>query len=266
MNDRQLDPVAVHNRAAWNRQANAGSRWTTPVSSRTIQRARAGQWRVILTPKRPVPMAWFGELADRDVLCLASGGGQQAPVLAAAGARVISFDLSEEQLNKDRLVADRDGLDLRCVQGDMRDLACFRDASFDLIFNPVSTAFVPDLRPVWAECARVLRGGGRLLTGFMNPSFYLFDPDEAQRTGELTVRFRLPYAESDPTVLSPERAAELQNGEAMEFSHSLEDQIGGQIVAGFHLAGLYEDHWSDDSTPLNPYSPMTIATLAIKPI
>ena len=76
MNDRQLDPVAAHNRAAWNRQATSGSRWTTPVSSRTIQRARAGQWRVILTPKRPVPMAGFGELADRDVLCLASGGGQ----------------------------------------------------------------------------------------------------------------------------------------------------------------------------------------------
>ena len=91
-----------HNRAAWNRQALAGDRWSIPVDDATVVRARAGDWQVILTPNRPVPRDWFGELSGRDVLCLASGGGQQAPVLAAAGARVVSFDLSEEQLSLDR--------------------------------------------------------------------------------------------------------------------------------------------------------------------
>jgi len=206
--------------------------------------------------------AW---VIDLDILCLGSGGGQQAPVLAAAGARVTSLDLSDEQLARDREVAEREGLDLRCVQGDMRDLTVFPDASFDLVFNPVSTVFVPDLEPVWRECFRVLRPGGRLLTGFMNPAFYLFDPDEPARTGELTVHFRLPYTDADPQTLTPQRRAEIAAGEAMEFSHSLETQIGGQTAVGFHIVGLYEDHWSDAATPLNRWMPTTVATLAVKP-
>jgi protein-L-isoaspartate O-methyltransferase len=83
------------------------------------------------------------------VLCLASGGGQQAPVLAAAGAHVVSFDLSDEQLRKDRDVAERENLLLRCVRGDMADLSALASASFDLIFHPVANVFVPDINVVW---------------------------------------------------------------------------------------------------------------------
>lgn len=46
-------------------------------------------------------------------------------MLAAAGAHVTVFDLSEQQLAQDRMVAERNGLQLSTVQGDMRDLACF---------------------------------------------------------------------------------------------------------------------------------------------
>lgn len=90
-----------HNRRAWNRKALQGCVWSLPVDGETIARARAGTWQVILTPRLPVPRAWFGEVRGRRILCLASGGGQQAPVLSAAGAQVVSFDLSEEQLAKD---------------------------------------------------------------------------------------------------------------------------------------------------------------------
>src|SRR6185503_3270622 len=127
-------------------------------------RAKAGTWQVILTPKLPVPHSWLGEIRGKSVLCLASGGGQQAPILSAAGAKVTSFDLSDEQLAKDRLVADRDGLQLKCVHGDMADLSCFANDSFDLIFHPASNVFVPDVEPVWRECHRVLRRGGSLLS------------------------------------------------------------------------------------------------------
>lgn len=258
------DPIAAHNRRAWDRQSAAGSPWCTPVGPEVIAAARSGRWQVILTPLRPVPAAWFGDLAGKDVLCLASGGGQQAPVLAAAGARVTSFDLSAEQLAKDRLVADRDGLAITCVQGDMRDLARFADGSFDLVFNPVSVCFVDTVQPVWNECARVLRPGGRLLTGVINPALYLFDPDEARRSGQLVVRFALPYAESDPAAPTSERQAEIAAGEAMEFSHTLTDLIGGQLAAGLALIDLYEDFWTDSMTPLNPYMPAFLGTLAEK--
>jgi len=168
-------------------------------------------------------------------------------------ANVVSFDLSDEQLSRDREVADREGLALECVRGDMADLSALSSASFDLIFHPVSNVFVSDVRPVWRECFRVLRPGGQLLAGFMNPSFFLFDHDEAERTGMLVVKHRLPY--------SVRRTADLR---PTEFSHSLEDQIGGQIAAGFSVVGLYEDHWLDGTSPLNRFSPVAIATRAVK--
>lgn len=254
-----------HNRRAWDRQSAEGSRWATPVDAPAIARAKEGAPELILTPGRAVPRAWLGELRGQDVLCLASGGGQQAPLLAAAGARVVSFDLSEAQLAKDREVAEREGLVLRCIRGDMADLSVFDDAGFDLVFNPVSNVFVPDLRPVWSECYRVLRPGGALLSGFMNPSFFLFDHGEAERTGVLVAKYRLPYSELEPHRLDPSRRIEIEGGEAMEFSHSLEAQIGGQLDAGFAIVGFYEDWWDDDATPLNRLSPTSIATRAIRP-
>jgi SAM-dependent methyltransferase len=254
------DDIHEHNRAAWNRQARAGERWSQPVDTATIAAARQGVWHVILTPNRPVPTDWLGDLHGSRVLCLASGGGQQAPVLAAAGAEVISYDASDEQLALDSLVAERDSLTLRTVRGDMADLSCFEDGRFDLIFHPVSNVFAADVRPVWRECRRVLRPGGRLLAGFMNPAFYLFDHDDLEAGGPLTVTYELPYA--DVRHLSPGRlAARRAAGEALEFGHSLEDQIGGQIAAGFVIAGFYEDRWDDAATRLNRYMPMYIATL-----
>ena len=180
--------LAEHNRRAWNRESAAGHRWSVPVTSDIVQRARRGDWQVLLTPDTAVPKDWFGPLAGKRVLCLASAGGQQAPVLAAAGAAVTSFDLSDEQLARDAEVAARDGLNIRIVRGDMRDLGALASASFDLVFHAVSNVFVPDAAPVWQECARVLCGGGVLLAGIMNPAFYLFDHDEAARTGVLIAR------------------------------------------------------------------------------
>src|SRR5262245_35844277 len=120
--------VIGYNRRAWDANVAKGNRWTVPVSAEEIARARRGDWSIVLTPTRPVPREWFGELAGRDVLCLASGGGQQGPILAAAGARVVVLDQSPAQLGRDREVAQREGLSLRTVEGDMRDLSCFADS------------------------------------------------------------------------------------------------------------------------------------------
>ncbi len=242
--------IVAHNRAAWNHQSKSGNRWSIPVDSETIRSAKNGEWNIVLTPTKAVPRTWFGDLTGKEVLCLASGGGQQAPILAATGAKVVSFDNSDEQLAKDQLVADRDNLDLTTVQGDMVDLSPFDDASFDLIFHPVSNVFSERIRPVWNECARVLKDGGRLLSGFMNPMIFLFDHEDVEKTKSLEVKYALPY--SDLTSLSPEKRKKLEQANlAYEFSHTLEDQIGGQIEAGFSICGFYEDSWDGESTPLN---------------
>src|SRR5215204_3568550 len=231
--------VREYNRRAWDRQVEGGNEWTVPVGPEVIAEARRGRWSVLLTEQKPTPREWFPEeLAGLEVLCLASGGGQQGPTLAAAGARVTVLDNSPAQLAQDRMVASREGLELSTFEGDMADLSRFADESFDLVFHPVSNLFAPDVRPVWREAFRVLRRGGALLAGFMNPAAYIFGSQEG--LDSLEVRFTLPY--SDPESLDEEERARLEaEGVPFEFGHTLEDQIGGQLEAGFHLTALYED-------------------------
>lgn len=257
--------VIAYNRAAWDRQVTDGNEWTVPVGSEVIAAARRDEWSIVLTAVKPVPREWFPPLEGADVLCLASGGGQQGPVLAAAGANVTVFDNSPAQLARDREVADREGLAIRTVQGDMRDLSAFAGASFDLVFHPVSNLFCPEVRPVWREAYRVLRSGGVLLAGFMNPAAFIFDWDEKEASGKLVVRYTLPYADVTSKTEAA-LAAQMEKGWPLEYSHTLADQIGGQLDAGFLLAALYEDYhpeaWND---PLSKHMPVYIATRAIKP-
>jgi SAM-dependent methyltransferase len=253
--------IRAYNRVAWNRYVDGGkSLWTQPVNPETIARARNGDFSILLTEQKPVPREWFPPLSGLDTLCLACGGGQQGPVLAAAGANVTVFDNSPRQLDQDRLVAEREGLaNLKTVEGDMRDLSVFADESFDFIFHPVSNLFIPEVRPVWHEAFRVLRRGGTLLAGFMNPVFYMFDLEKADN-GILEVKYKLPHADSD----HPEIAEKLiAAGDALEHSHTLTDQLGGQMDAGFHIIGLYEDYHG--TSAVSEYTPTYIATRAFKP-
>lgn len=253
--------VVAFNKRAWDKEVENKNIWTIPVSRRDVARAREGRWSIVVTANKKVPREWLGEVAGRDVLGLAAGGGQQGPLLAAAGARVTVFDNSEAQLGQDRMVAEREGLEITTVQGDMADLSALPDAGFDLIVHPCSNCFVESVEPVWRECHRVLRPGGVLVAGFANPLIFCFDRDK-ETEGILQVRYPVPY--SDVTSLSAkERARYLEPDEPLCFGHSLEDQIGGQLRAGFVLSDLYEDtHLEGDVTV--PYFSAFLATRALK--
>jgi SAM-dependent methyltransferase len=257
---RPVMDAVEHNRAAWDREVDSGNEWTVPVSSEEIARARGGDWSVVLIGHNPVPRDWFPTSLDGlDLLALASGGGQQGPVLAAAGARVTVLDNSPRQLARDADVAARDGLAVRTVLGDMRDLSEFADASFDIVFNPVSNVFCPDLEPVWRESFRVLRPRGVLMVGFLNPDIFIFDFAEMDR-GRLVARHRIPYSSLD--LSEEERAAAFGDG-PIEFTHSMTEQIGGQIAAGFVLTHFVETPHHADATA--EYMPGYFATRAVKP-
>jgi SAM-dependent methyltransferase len=214
----------------------------------------------VLTPTAPVPRPWFGDLHGARVLCLASGGGQQAPILAAAGASVTVFDASDAQLGSDRAVATRHGLDVTTVKGFMDDLSCFAAGEFDLIFHPVSNCFAPHIEPVWVECARVLRPGGHLLAGFMNPIIYIFD-QRAEARGELIVRFPLPYSDIE-SLPGEELRRNIDEYRTVEFSHTFDAQLGGQLRAGFVVCGFYEDRHPTSLS--SRYFPAAFATRARK--
>lgn len=256
--------VRAHNRSAWDHSVASRNRWTIAVDSATVERARRGDWSIVLTPTRPVPRDWFPPLEGTATLCLASGGGQQGPLLAAAGARVTVFDNSPRQLEQDRRVAERDGLELQTVEGDMADLSSFADVSFDLIVHPCSNGFVPEVRPVWRECYRVLRHGGRLLSGFTNGVRYIFD-DERAENGNLEVRYSLPYSDLRDLSRDDLQRLVLDQNAPLEFGHTLEDQIGGQVDAGFAVTGFYEDRYDDpEADPLSRYLATFIATRSVK--
>ena len=252
----ELDQV----RDAWDRIAEQGNDYYLAADAADIERARSGRAEIKLTPTRTVPSDWLGELPDKAVLVLAGGGGLQGPILAAAGARTTVFDLSKCQLKRDEEVASHFGLSLETVQGDMSDLSCFDDGAFDLIVNPCSICFCCNPRSVWQEVSRVLRPGGSFLSGLINPVNYLFDFFEADRK-KLVVRYTIPF---DSQQLEPgQRDRWLGTQRPVEWGHSLQELIGGQLEAGLLLAGFYEDRWGDDDL-LSDHLPVFFATRTVR--
>lgn len=232
-----------------------GWEWGVPISREGYQKALRGEMPVYLTPTKPVPAAWFPPMTGCRVLGLASGGAQQMPVFAAWGAHCIVLDYSNEQLKSERMVAEREGYQIQIVRHDMTQPLPFPAAAFDLIFHPVSNCYVEDVLPVWRECFRALRPGGVLLSGLDMGWNYLFDEEER------CIANRLPYNPlKDPEIL----ARDVKNNAGVQFSHTVEDQIGGQIRAGFILTDLYED--TNGSGNLHDHGvPSFCATRSLKP-
>ena len=220
------------NAATIDRWIAEGWAWGKPIDHETYVRATRGDWTVKLTPTKAVPRAWFGDLKGKRVLGLASGGGQQMPVFAAAGASCAVLDYSDKQIESERMVAGREGYKIDIVQADMTKPLPFGDASFDLIFHPVSNCYIREVLPVWRECHRVLKPGGILLSGLDIGMNFIVDSEEQRIVN------RLPFDPlSDPALLEQLKA---EDG-GVQFSHTLEEQIGGQLTAGFMLTDLYED-------------------------
>lgn len=244
------------NSQMWNEWAASGGEWSLPIRHEEFLKAKEGTVDLYLTPCRPVPKEWCIPLSGAKVLGLGSGGGQQCPLLAAQNANVTVFDFSDKQLELEKMVSEREGYSIELIKGDMSKLLPFKDCTIDMIFHPVSNCYVQDVIHVWRECYRVLKTGGVLLSGFANPSLYLFGEGDQ----ELEVVNKLPY--DGLKNVSDNNEEELVRNGGVQFSHSLETQIGGQIKAGFQLMDLYEDHHHKGI--LTQYMPCYIATKAVK--
>lgn len=232
-----------------------GWQWGKAISHEEYQKALNGEWDVLLTPTKAVPHAWFGELNGKKVLGLASGGGQQIPVLSALGANCTVLDYSGEQCAREQEVARREGYEVQIVQFDMTRPLPFADETFDLIFHPVSNCYVEKVEPIFKECFRVLKKGGVLLCGLDNGIIYVFDDAETE------MKYKLPF---NPLRDPQQYEDSIKNDWGIQFSHTLEEQIGGQLEAGFVLTNLYED--TSGSGKLHEHNVSTFfATRAVKP-
>ncbi len=245
------------NSETWDLWAKAGCEWSVPISHEEYEKTTNDNYSVILTPCITVPHEWFGELKGKKVLGLASGGGQQMPVFAKLGAVCTVFDYSDKQLEAEKMVSEREEYSITIIKGDMSKTLPFEDESFDIIFHPVSNVYVEDVFHIWNECFRILKKGGRLLAGLDNGISFLFEESDP-----LKVVNPLPF---NPLTMSEERRnAMIANGDGIQFSHTLDEQIGGQLKAGFTLKALYEDRDREGGNLIGIYYPQYIATLSVK--
>jgi len=231
-----------------------GWEWSVPISHEEFERAKQGDWHVVLTPTKSVPKEWFCEMKGAEILGLASGGGQQMPIFAALGAKCTVLDYSEKQIETEGLIAQRENYEITTLRADMTNPLPFEDESFDLIFHPVSNCYVENVLPIWQECFRVLKRGGILLAGLDNGINFIVDDDEMQ------IIQKLPF---NPLKDEELYKKSMQTNQGVQFSHTIEEQIGGQLQAGFMLTDIFED--TNGSGRLHELNiPTFFATRAVK--
>lgn len=254
------------NSKTWDAWAKNGNIWSIPIAHDIYADAEDGKWNVVLTPCRPVPKEWFApfihgnRLDGAKLLGLACGGGQQMPIFAAIGAECTVLDYSDSQLESERVVAAREGYNISIVKADMTRRLPFEDESFDIIFHPVSNCYIEDVQHVWNECFRVLKPGGVLLSGLDNGFNFLVEDFTVR---PLVIANKLPY---NPLKMPEERFRKMvedQNG--VQFSHTMEEQIGGQLKAGLILTDVFED-FNNDPDAISDGIPAYWASRAVKPL
>ena len=232
-----MSPEVARNRAAYDRMARDGHRLCRPATAAELADPMSvvDRW------------GWLDrDLRGRRVLCLAAGGGRHGPLYAAAGAEVTVADISPEMLRSDREEGQRHGLSIRTVETSMDDLADFTDGEFDVVIHPVSTCYVADPRPVFAEVARVTRAGGAYISQHKTPVSLQVAAD-ADADGGYRVRTPLvPKHPAEPPTAGP-NADRLREPGAVEFAHRWDEIVGGICRAGFVVEDLvHPDHTGDD--------------------
>jgi len=224
-------PVLEHNARAWNRLAQVQGALAQPAVDEAFDDPRA--W---LGSGGTAGRRWLPEsLAGLEVLCLAAGGGKHGPLYAAAGARVTVVDLAPAMLELDRQVARERGLNLNLIAGSMDALGMLSPGRFDFVVHPVSTCYLPEVRGVFREVARVTRPGGMYVSQHKSPASL---QASAEPGGSRFYELRHPQSSQAP--LPPTPPSRLRETGTQEFVHSLSDLLGGICGAGFILEDVCE--------------------------
>jgi SAM-dependent methyltransferase len=230
-----MDPVAQYNIERWTALVHHNAIFTRPALELNASTARS-----LVDPE-----ARLGDLSGQQVLCLASGGGQQSVAFALLGAIVTVVDLSAAQLEQDRLAAAHYKMDIQTVEADMRDLSQLEPSAFDLVYQPYSINFVPDPTIVFGEVARMLRPEGIYNLQCANPCFAGLVAEDWDGQG---YPLRLPYVQGEPIeyddepwVFRGEMPSEMIH-RPREYRHTLGTLINGLTSRGFLILNMEEEY------------------------
>ena len=119
----------------------------------------------------------------------------------------------------------------------MDDLSTLDAASFDIVIQPVSTCYVPDVRAVYREVARITAPGGVYISQHKQPASL-----QSEATpGVQGYWLNTPYYHVGP--LAPLlRESEHRELGTIEFLHRWEDLLGGLCREGFVVEDVTEPH------------------------
>ena len=221
-----------HNRQAWDQRAREGRVFTRPISDEELADAR----------KAIDGWALAEGIVSKRILCLACGGGRQGPAYSKHGGIVTVVDISDAQLEIDRQLARKHLLDLRTVRGSMDDLSMFGDGAFDIVIQPVSTCYVPDIGKVYREVARVTAAGGLYISQHKQPVSLQADTARSTRGYEIVE----PYYRTEP-LPQVQGSIHREHG-TLEYLHRWEQLIGNLCRAGFVIEDAAEPNHSDPAS------------------
>ena len=154
------------------------------------------------------------------------------PIFNALGADCTVLDNSPKQIESEFLIAEREGYTIKAIKGDMTKALPFEDEIFDIVFHPVSNCYVEDVESIFNEAYRVLKKGGILLCGLSTEINYLVDENEEK------IVFSMPF---NPLKSEKHKEFLKKLDSGYQFSHTLSEQIGGQLKAGFILTNIEDD-------------------------
>ncbi|MDE0424521.1 MAG: methyltransferase domain-containing protein [Candidatus Poribacteria bacterium] len=236
------DEITIANRARWEAEVRKKGGFTVPwldLDRDDILKYAEGRLDPISYELYQIyPAYLLKDVADKDVLCLAAGGGQQSAVFGLLDANVTVIDFTQGQLDGDITAAKHYGYPVKTLRLNMRDLSAIEDASFDFVYQGPSMSWVPSVHEIYTGVSRIIRPGGWYRVDFGNPANHSLEWD-----GEY-YRVTEPYSE---------RIYRYSDG-AFDFRHYLSDIFNGLLENGFRIEHVEERPWTQPDIEATPGS------------